>query len=86
MKKLIIFIFLSVFSLNSCYFIEQAILDEKINALRRRGAKKQGIIEKDPIIDPNPFDIREVKRKKITKIIKMKNTEETKTNNKENAE
>ena len=85
MRKLTIFSILVLFCLNSCYYIRQAILDEKINALRRRGAKKQGIIEKDPIIDPNPFDIREVKRKKITKIIKMKNTEETKTNNKENA-
>lgn len=79
MKRLIIFIFLSVFCLNSCYYIRQAILDEKITATQNRGIKKK----KEPLIDPNPFDIREVKTNKQKKIIKMKSTEETKVDNNE---
>ena len=39
MKKLIIFIFLSIFFLNSCYFIKQAYYDEKMSS-EMRGKKK----------------------------------------------
>ena len=48
MKKLIICSILVLFCLNSCYFIEQAILDEKITATQNRDVKKK----KEPIIDP----------------------------------
>lgn len=82
MKKLIICSILVLFCLNSCYFIEQAILDEKITATQNRGVKKK----KEPIIDPDPFDIRDVKNKRIKKVIKIKNMEEIKSNNKENSE
>ena len=50
MKKLIICSILVLFCLNSCYFIEQAILDEKITATQNRGVKK-----KDSIFDTRPW-------------------------------
>ena len=50
MKKIIICSILMLFCLNSCYFIEQAILDEKITATQNRGVKK-----KDSIFDTRPW-------------------------------
>ena len=45
-----------LFCLNSCYFIEQAILDEKITATQNRGVKKKNpfkeIFEEEPWSKP----------------------------------
>ena len=70
MKKLIICSILVLFCLNSCYFIEQAYYDEKIS-------RKMPKI-KDSIFDTKPFDIREVKNQKKTKVIEINKMNESK--------
>ncbi len=74
MKKLVIFLVLVLFCLNSCYYIKQAILDEKTSP--RRGIKLKNSFRE--IFDTKPFDIREVKNQKKTKIIEINKMNEAK--------
>ena len=74
MKKLVIFSVLILFYLNSCYYIKQAILDEKTSP--RRGIKLKNSFRE--IFDTKPFDIREVKNQKKTKVIEINKMNESK--------
>ena len=80
MKKIIICSILMLFCLNSCYYIKQAILDEELSALRRKGAKKRGIIEKDSIFDAEPWEKCKEEKKTIIplkKKIHLKKSQKT---------